>query len=133
MSNQNKFDKMYNRIFGALPEKPHRGGRLADLKDMEDLPWRILEHKVPWYGFDGKEQPKGKRNTTTLSTAIGWLDSALHQLLTGQAAIMAAVKASSEKQGINPAELEKLINDAVAKSVGTYELRRVETSEEDTK
>lgn len=136
MSNQNKFDKMYDRIFGALPNLPHRGGRLADLKDMEDLPWRILAHKVPWYGFDGKEQPQGQRNTVTLAATIGWLDSALRQLITGQAAILAAVKASSAQQGIDPAKLEQMIQDAIKESIGTYELRRVDAakqSEEDTK
>lgn len=126
MSNQKKFDEIYNRIFGALPGVRHRDKRLADEKDMEDLPWRILSHKVPWYGFDGKAQPEGKRNTVSLSAAIGWLDSALYQIINGQAAILAAVKASSEKQGIDPAELERLITDAVAKSAGTYELRKVE-------
>ena len=98
------------------------------------LPERILNHEVTWYGFDGKEQPAGKRNTVTLAAVIGWLDSGIHQLLTGQAAILAAVKAISANQGTDPATLAKVIDEAVSRAadkhladIGTYELRRVET------
>ena len=134
-----QFKETYTQVTPGIPGAKHEGGLFGNARKAAEhaaniwndinmkLPERILNHKVTWYGFDGKTQPKGKRNTITIAGAIGWLDSALNQLLSGQAAILAAVKATSQKQGIDPAELEKLISDAVAKSVGTYELRRVET------
>lgn len=125
-NHENLFHEMRDRIMGGIPNKPFRKDtRVADSKDMEDLPSRILNHPVTWYGTDGKVQPKGKRNTVSLAAVIGWLDTSLNTLITGQAAILAAVKAGSQQQGVDPAKLEKIINDAVAKSVGTYELRRI--------
>lgn len=138
MSNQKKFDAMYDRIFGALPSLPHRGARrLADDKDITDLPNRIMNYQVPWYGFDGKTQPKGQRNTVSLGTMIGWLDSGIHNLMTAIKAngakldgLQAAVTELGKRQGIDPNELAKLVDAAVKQSIkdslGTYELTRVE-------
>ena len=133
-----QFKEVYGTLTDGIEGTKKRGTVFQMLLDIRDygkaiwedvnknLPERILTHKVTWYGFDGKTQPAGKRNTVTLAAVIGWLDSGISQLINGQAAILAAVKASSEKQGIDPAELERLITEAVAKSAGTYELRKVE-------
>ena len=134
MSNQKKFDEIHGRTLGGIPGKAAREGvRVADDKDIADLPARILNQPVPWYGFDGKAQPKEGRTTTTLAAFLGWIDSGLNTLMRGIAdtkasvdGLNAAVKALSEKQGIDPAELERLISEAVTKSAGKYELRRVE-------
>lgn len=141
-----QFKEVYQQTTEGIPGAKHEGklfgnarraaetiGKVWDDINMK-LPERILNHKVTWYGFDGKTQPKGQRNTVTLAATIGWLDSALRQLITGQAAILAAVKASSAQQGIDPAKLEQMIQDAIKESIGTYELRRVDAakqSEED--
>ena len=117
--------KFEGKLFGNARKAAELVAKVWEDINMK-LPERILTHKVTWYGFDGKTQPAGKRNTVTLAAVIGWLDSGISQLINGQAAILAAVKASSEKQGIDPAELERLITEAVAKSAGTYELRKVE-------
>lgn len=89
----------------------------------------VMNYEVPWYGFDGKQPPEGQRRSVTLGTVIGWLDTGLTQIINGNAAILAAVKAQSEKQGIDPAELERIITEAVRKSAGTYELRKVEDTD----
>ena len=117
--NQDKFNGIYDVTVGAKQNSFFK--RAAEL-----IAPAVLNHKVTWYGFDGKAQPEGKRNTVTLAGVIGWLDSGISQLINGQAAILAAVKASSEKQGIDPAELERLITEAVTMSAGKYELRKVE-------
>ena len=117
--NQDKFNGIYDNTVGSQQNNFFK--RAAEL-----IAPAVLNHPVRWYGFDGKTQPAGKRNTVTLAAVIGWLDSGINQILQNQAAILAAVKASSEKQGIDPAELERLISEAVAKSAGKYELRKVE-------
>ena len=139
--NQTKFDQGMARIMGALPGIKHRDKwRLADEKDIQDVPSAVLNQPVPWYGFDGKTQPEGARRTTTLAAFIGWIDSGLNTLMRavnnaneGIAGLTAAVKALSEKQGVDPAALEQLIDKAVSEAaakhlsdIGTYELRKVE-------
>ena len=139
--NQKKFDEMHGRTIGGIPGKAARPDtRVADDKDIADLPARILNQPVTWYGFDGKAQPKEGRATTTLASVLGWLDAGLNNLMTGInkanegiAGLTAAVKALSEKQGVDPAALEQLIDKAVSEAaekhlsdIGTYELRKVE-------
>ena len=139
--NEGKLHSLWQNLLGGEDGVKTNGAVFQLIKDAHDygkaiwsdkkdglpgLPERILNHPVRWYGFDGKTQPAGKRNTVTLAAVIGWLDSGINQILQNQAATLAAVKASSEKQGIDPAELERLITEAVAKSAGTYELRKVE-------
>lgn len=139
--NQTKFQQIWDRVHGGIPGKAARQAqRVADDKDVADLPGAILNHPVPWWGFDGKTQPKGSRNTVTLAGVIGWFDTGLNTLMRGInqanegiAGLTAAVKALSEKQGIDPAALEQLIDKAVSEAadkhlsdIGTYELKKVE-------
>ena len=140
-TNQEKLDDVFNRTTGGIPNKPYRPDtRVADNRDIEDLPRNLVNHEVPWYGFNGKTQPKGQRSTTTLGAFLGWIDSGLNTLMTGInkanegiAGLTAAVKALSEKQGVDPVALSQLIDKAVSDAadkhlsdIGTYELRKVE-------
>lgn len=143
LTNEERFLQGFNRVIGALPALPHRGNRrLADDLDIADLPKAILNHSVTWFGFDGKAQ-EGGRKTTSLAAFIGWIDAGLHNLMAGinaanstLAGLQAAVEALGKRQGIDPAELSKLIDSAVEKSadkhlgdLGTYQLMKVEEKE----
>lgn len=133
--------KKHGSVFQIIQNTHDYGKAIWSDKDkgLPGLAKTILNHPVTWYGFDGKPQPKGARNTVTLAGVIGWLDSALHQLITGQAAILAAVKSISTNQGTDPAALAKVIDEAVERAadkhladIGTYELRRVESPAAET-
>ena len=125
MSNQKKFDDMY---WQTCDKKSWFWGHMAAV---------IMNYQVPWYGFDGKTQPKGQRNTISLGTMIGWLDSGISNIINAVKAngakldgLQAAVAELGKRQGIDPNELAKLVDAAVKQSVkdslGTYELTRVE-------
>lgn len=93
----------------------------------------ILSREIPWFGYDGKTQPPGQRGTTTLRAFLGWIDSglnavmrALNDIKASVDGLTAAVKATNAQPGIDSSELERLIAEAVQKSAGTYELRKVE-------
>lgn len=139
--NQTRFTQLADRGLGSIPDQPFRpGNRVADSGDIAELPRSIMNYPVPWYGYDGKAQPANGRNTVTLAAVVGWLDSGINGIFRAvgevKAAVdglTAAVKALSEKQGMDPAELAKTIDAAVSKSadkylsdIGTYELRKVD-------
>lgn len=100
----------------------------------------VLHYQVAWYSYDGKQPAQGRR-TVSLATVIGWLDTGISRILNGVAdvsakldGLTAAVRTLGERQGVDPAALAKIINDAVERAadkhladIGTYELRRVET------
>lgn len=127
--NQKKFQQIWDRVHGGIPGQPARQKtRVADSQDMADLPARVLNEPIE---YSGDMFPKGSK--TNLRVEISWLPvslrtitAAVNQANETLAALMAMVKASSEKQGIDPETLEKLVTDAVRDAVGTYELRKVE-------
>lgn len=134
-TNLQMFKDACNRVMGGIPGLAARANtRLADNKDIEALPGAILNHPVKWYGFDGKTQPEGARNTVSLAAFIGWIDSGIGSLSTGLGeikggidALTVAVRALTEKQsGIDQGKLDEMMAEAARKALGTYELRRVE-------
>lgn len=139
--NEVRFHQLADRGLGSIPNKPFRPDtRVADDRDIAELPRNIMNYPVPWYGYDGKAQPANARNTVTLAAVIGWLDSGINgifravgEVKAGVDGLTAAVKALGEKQGIDPTELSQLIDAAVSKAadkhlsdIGTYELRKVD-------
>lgn len=109
----------------------------------------IMNYPIPWYGFDGKKQPEGARNTTNLAAFVGWIDAGIATLNNGintvntgvnelkstLAGVKAAVEALGKQQGIDPKEMARIVDEAVEKSadkhfgdldLGTYEFRKVE-------
>lgn len=132
-----QFKETYAQVTPGISGAKHEGGLhqmvRRSMEAAENVGAKVLHHPVQWFGFDGKTQPEGGRQTITLAAMLGWFDSGIQQILQGNAAILAAVKAGSEKQGIDPAELERIIEEAVRKSAGSYEFRKVEATEEETK
>lgn len=137
MSNQVKFQQIWDRVHGGIPNQAARKDRrIADDLDITQLPDNIVYKKVARYDADGSKNPRD----TSLGSFLSWIDAGLNNLMTGInkanegiAGLTAAVKALSEKQGVDPVALEKLINTAVEKAadkhladIGTYELRKVE-------
>lgn len=135
--NLDQFKMIYSQVTPGISGAKHEGGlhqmtRRA-MEAAENVGARVLHHQVEWFGFDGKTQPEGSRKHITLAAMLGWFDSGIQQIIQGNAAILAAIKAGSEKQGIDPAELERIIDEAVRKSAGSYEFRKVEIAEETPK
>lgn len=92
-----QFKTIYATLTDGIPGKKKRGEVLQLLMDIRDygkaiwtdkkngLPGiadAVMNHKVPWYGYDGKVQPPGGRNTVTLASVIGWLDSGITTIST---------------------------------------------------
>jgi hypothetical protein len=85
----------------------------------------LLNHPVPWYGFNG-QVPESGRTTTSIALANGWADSiaagtnGLIASLTSKIdALTAAVAAGN---GLSKDELSQVIEDSVAKTFGEYTL-----------
>lgn len=133
--NQTRFNQGVDRIMGGIPGKAARPDtRVADNKDIADLPSAILNHAVPWYGFDGKTQPKGARNTVSLAAVIGWFDSGLNNISRGlgeikgsiDALTVAVMELTRKQTGIDQDALNKAMKEATAATLGTYELKKVD-------
>lgn len=136
-TNLQMFKDACNRIMGGIPGLAARANtRLADNKDIEALPGAILNHPVPWYGFDGKTQPAGKRNTVSLAAVIGWFDSGLNVISRGLGEIKGSVDAltlavtelTKKQAGINQEELNAAMQVAAKSALGSYELKKVDES-----
>lgn len=123
---------MFTQIHGLLTNKAS--------EFFSNVARAIMNYPLPWFGFDGKTQPAGARNTTNLGAFLGWIDSGLNNLSTGigeikvaLAGLQAAVAALGKQQGIDPKELTRIVDEAVGAAadkhlgtIGTYELRKVE-------
>lgn len=136
--NQTRFSQACDRIMGGIPGLAARANtRIADNKDIEALPGAILNHPVTWYGFDGKTQPKGSRNTVSLAAFIGWIDSGIGNLSRGlgeikgsvDALTLAVLELTKKQSGIDQGQLDLMMKEAAQKALGKYELTKVEDSE----
>lgn len=133
-TNLERFINGMNRIMGGIPGMAARENtRVADNKDIEAVPGNVLNQEVPWYGFDGKVQPKGARSTVTMAGFLGWFDSGLHVISRGLGEIKGSVDALTlavaeltKKQGIDQEALNKAMQQAVTSAEGSYEFRKVE-------
>lgn len=150
MSNQLKFDvtvnrvsELWDRIYGSLPGVAHRNKRLADEQDIAELPDRIFNKPLAWYGFDGVKNAKD----TTLGSFISWIDTGLRALMNSVAdvrgkvdAVAADVKTLVARPAtgggtttavVDQAALKALIDAAVKEAadkhfgnLGTYEFKK---------
>lgn len=132
---------MFTQIHGLLTNKAS--------EFFSNVARAIMNYPLPWFGFDGKTQPAGARNTTNLGAFLGWIDagiatlnSAINTVNTGVnelkstlAGVKAAVEALAKQQGVDPKEMARIVDEAVEKSadkhfgdlnLGTYEFRKVE-------
>lgn len=136
--NQTRFNQGMDRILGGIGGKAARPDtRVADDKDIADLPRNIFNYPLPWFGYDGKKQPEGKRNTVTLAAFVGWIDSGLASLSRGigeikgsvDALTLAVLELTKKQTGIDQEALNKAMQQAVISAEGSYQFRKVEDSE----
>ncbi|MFJ7748723.1 hypothetical protein ACIQXM_02060 [Arthrobacter sp. NPDC097144] len=132
--NQTRFNQGMDRIMGGIGGKPARQDqRIADDKDIADLPRSIMNYEVPWYGFDGKAPTSG-RKTVNLAAFLGWIDSGLNNLSRGlgeikgsvDALTLAVLELTRKQTGIDQDALNKAMKEATAAALGTYELKKVD-------
>lgn len=132
--NQTRFNQGVDRVLGGIPGKAARPDtRVADDKDIADLPRSIMNYAVPWFGFDGKTQRSG-RNTVTLAAFLGWIDSGINNLSRGlgeikgsiDALTVAVMELTRKQTGIDQEALNKAMKEATAAALGTYELKKVD-------
>lgn len=130
-----RFKDICDRILAGIPGKAARPDtRIADDKDIADLPRNIFNYPLPWFGYDGKKQPEGKRNTVTLAAFVGWIDSGLASLSRGigeikgsvDALTLAVLELTKKQAGIDQDALNKAMKEATAAALGTYELKKVD-------
>lgn len=135
-TNLERFVDGMNRILGGLPGKAARGNqRVADDGDIAELPRNIFNYPLPWFGYDGKKQPEGGRNTTTLAAFVGWIDSGLGSLSRGlgeikgsvDALTLAVLELTKKQSGIDQGQLDLMMKEAAQKALGKYELTKVES------
>lgn len=100
-TNQEKLDKIYDTIL-VLQKIVENGSidalnyKVKDVAGKEQSVFDLVrsvggtQYDVPWYGFDGKV-PAGGRNTTRLSTDVGWNDTRIAELNKKLDALTAAV------------------------------------------
>lgn len=88
-TNQEKFDELCrqvnhlfvyraeivkdNVIAGLDDKVKDNAGEMKSVRDLVRDGGGVLR-RFPWYGSNGKVQPKDKRNTTSLADDIGWED-----------------------------------------------------------
>lgn len=134
-TNQQKFNDLYWQICDG---SSWFWGKVAET---------VMNYPVKWYGHNGKTQPEGARNTTSLSAFLGWVDSGFGNLSTGIGeaktlitAVHADVKTLLNRPVVAPTApvvdvvaLQETINAAVKAAalehfgeIGTYELKKKE-------
>lgn len=133
-TNLERFIDLCNRGMGGIPGKAARPDtRVADDRDIADLPRSIMNYAVPWFGYDGKTQKSG-RNTVTLAAFLGWIDSGINNLSRGlgeikgsiDALTVAVLELTRKQTGIDQDALNKAMKEATAAALGTYELKKVD-------
>lgn len=136
--NQTRFNQGVDRVLGGIPGKAARPDtRVADDKDIADLPRNIFNYPLPWFGYDGKKQPESARNTITLAAFVGWIDAGVASLSRGigeikgsvDALTLAVLELTKKQTGIDQDALNKAMKEAVISAEGSYEFRKVEDSE----
>lgn len=120
MSNQERFDQGMDRILGGIPGQAARPNtRVADSKDIADLPNDILYKPVAWYGYDGKKNVKD----TSLAAFLGWIDTGISNIFnavvgvgTRLDAVATNVQKLVDRPATTPATVTAVVDPEVLKT-----------------